>query len=491
MPSKKRRFLFYYVKLKLVKNIKYNFMENNSWRKLESTRTQLNVGENSQIKDVPPIALLEKRERSSKTSELQSVNFNILHNTETRKLLHERTMDLAWIAKREKFGTIFFLDKSARPISWLFREIWKTQFPGQPLPDIRFLAVGRTSVLELLQSGFEDAQEQLPTDFKNAVPTSLMPFDERYGQAIDNIPSKIKEIHHLYAGHLKSEPILVVDDYVSSGTTMMLSLGLLQRAFPHIERINAIHLFHGKESGCIPWLQEQGFSGIMENIDGSVIATRINQVAVEKQRSLFQEDVNRIYRDITKNLTNYRSYLINKIRPVIAQVIRETDFMDHNPRSIYKKILNLIDKITDSTFIFDRQTLLETALRQLHTVEHFEEACSDAISQGSLLYRDYPPLLNERQSVISSESHTDGHDSPIDNAATNTPEYLTGLQLNTLWRLLRLRVPQMPNLFDTIQKLEIYIDTVPDVKILLDRSKKLHKEIKKLGQLGIAEKSIG
>src|SRR3989339_854782 len=446
MPSKKRRFLFYYVKLKLVKNIKYNFMENNSWRKLESTRTQLNVGENSQIKDVPPIALLEKRERSSKTSELQSVNFNILHNTETRKLLYERTMDLAWIAKREKFGTIFFLDKSARPISWLFREIWKTQFPGQPLPDIRFLAVGRTSVLELLQSGFEDAQEQLPTDFKNAVPTSLMPFDERYGQAIDNIPSKIKEIHRLYAGHLKSEPILVVDDYVSSGTTMMLSLGLLQRAFPHIERINAIHLF--------------------------------------------QEDVNRIYRDITKNLTNYRSYLINKIRPVIAQVIRETDFMDHNPRSIYKKILNLIDKITDSTFIFDRQTLLETALRQLHTVEHFEEACSDAISQGSLLYRDYPPLLNERQSVISSESHTDGHDSPIDNAATNTPEYLTGIQLNTLWRLLRLRVPQMPNLFDTIQKLEIYIDTVPDVKILLDRSKKLHKEIKKLGQLGIAEKSI-
>ncbi|MBP7767424.1 hypothetical protein KA068_02800 [Candidatus Saccharibacteria bacterium] len=139
---------------------------------------------------------------------------------------------------------IIFLDKSARPISWLMRELWpetqKVLGKHNPLPSMHFAAIDRErwpSLYEKSEGGIIETQdEEIRNGIRNNKNTSLL-VDEirrKYGgesPRSSGVTSKRIE-------NSKSTAILVVDEVNSSGATLALGRSFFKEAFPEAEVIS-------------------------------------------------------------------------------------------------------------------------------------------------------------------------------------------------------------------------------------------------------------
>jgi len=166
----------------------------------------------------------------------------------------------------DKDSTIIWLDKSARPVSWFYRDFYDLllpqENPGQKLeqPHHSFLNIDRETwqnILGLLTDGVGITWNRLPEG------------------RIDDI----RKIFQFWPQIQKSN-IFVVDEVKNSGTTLEISTGMIQRAFPEANVRGLYWMNNGykidKRSGQtmnaeVPlWYSDREITGrLVANIDSS------------------------------------------------------------------------------------------------------------------------------------------------------------------------------------------------------------------------------
>lgn len=116
------------------------------------------------------------------------------------KLFMEKFSNLA--KNKNLPNTIFFLDKRARPLAYMFRKLYPYFCPQDEMPAIRFINIGRNS-----DEGVNTKERPF-----NGDPAIIR---KEYGKYIDSNGS-----------------ILVVDEYSSTGKTLENASKMISQAFP-------------------------------------------------------------------------------------------------------------------------------------------------------------------------------------------------------------------------------------------------------------------
>lgn len=97
--------------------------------------------------------------------------------------------------------TIFFLDRSARPVAYIFRKLFSVYYPKISSPAIRFINIGQNGIAPI-----------------------------SYEMSFNGPASIIKDI---YGGHIDSRAtILIIDEWSQTGVTIKKAEKLLSDAFP-------------------------------------------------------------------------------------------------------------------------------------------------------------------------------------------------------------------------------------------------------------------
>jgi hypothetical protein len=93
--------------------------------------------------------------------------YDILSNPIQREIIKRRTLDLVNAAENKDM--VIFLDKSARPLSHLFRHVYPTVFPDKRLPKIRYVNMGTEKGMNLRLDQIPEitSVENLKTIFGN------------------------------------------------------------------------------------------------------------------------------------------------------------------------------------------------------------------------------------------------------------------------------------------------------------------------------------
>lgn len=148
----------------------------------------------------------------------------------TDKLIHSMTdgIDFRTPGKEvvhEKPSVVIFFDKSARPVSWLTRELWDmlAPEPGSDIipkqPDFKFLNIDRKRLCKQLD------------------PNDCGKFDASYATeaqiiGLRSIFNPDNDGSYDAPNTLDNQTIMLVDEMLASGATMEMATALLRRAFP-------------------------------------------------------------------------------------------------------------------------------------------------------------------------------------------------------------------------------------------------------------------
>jgi hypothetical protein len=148
----------------------------------------------------------------------------------TDKLIHNMTHGIDFRTPEhtivhEKPTVVVFFDKSARPVSWLTRELWDTlapepgsdEIPEQP--DFKFLNIDRNRLRKKLD------------------PNGCGKFDASYitEDQIIGLRSIFNVSHdgsYDTPNALDNQKIMLVDEMLASGATMEIATSIIRRAFP-------------------------------------------------------------------------------------------------------------------------------------------------------------------------------------------------------------------------------------------------------------------
>lgn len=147
----------------------------------------------------------------------------------TDKLIHKMTHGETFTHEGEHVHEVptkvVFLDKSARPLAWLVRDLWDTLAPEPgsgdipPKPDFKFLNIDRNQWKDQLDpnnAGIFDAR--LLTDEQITGLRSLYNKDHDGSFDAEN--------------EMDDQVIMVVDEVRASGVTLEIAQAILHRAFP-------------------------------------------------------------------------------------------------------------------------------------------------------------------------------------------------------------------------------------------------------------------
>ena len=187
-------------------------------------------------------------------------------------------------------SVVVFLDKSARPLSHLVRELWPTlakdpetgEIP--PMPRFNFLNIDREKWVNMIDPhgiGIMDIDHLDPSIVRSLRSIFLTPKGKKEvvangsTEAVDDIPTI-----------LDNESVLVVDETYSTGRTLKIASDMLERAFPEAH-ISTTH-----------WMRES-----FTNKNG----LRLNAVPVwYKENSLWGRGVGDRYADFTRGVESQK-----------------------------------------------------------------------------------------------------------------------------------------------------------------------------------------
>ncbi|HCC83611.1 TPA: hypothetical protein DEP96_02060 [Candidatus Uhrbacteria bacterium] len=210
---------------------------------------------------------------------------------EAQELVRGRVEQLINQVVDQNIGVIIFLDKSARPLSWLFRDLWQRQVPNQPLPIIRYLNIGRgADEQSSARGGFAVPSTSV---MMNREPAKLRQLETKVKTAaegaglldVDDLPSEWQatiseqteslEILNQRLGHdiFDREKVLVVDDLTDTGQSLLTAMSAIKSAFPQTAKVlgRGIFSFHEikqlgfqDDTDLLPWLHSEGWTGVHE-----------------------------------------------------------------------------------------------------------------------------------------------------------------------------------------------------------------------------------
>lgn len=186
------------------------------------------------------------------------VTFEIIRNPEFRQVLRDRLESLKQFVEEHHPNTLVFLDKSARPLSWLLRELWKQSPQQQAHPEIRFVNIGTSSSF-----------------FKS-------PNEKEMPQHLEEIASRFRQT---FGTTFSNQDLIIIDDVKSTGRSLRLAQQSFLTAFPDARSVRSAALFQEQEVTEMPWMRVEGANDVLE-FDDAVFASALSQENVQKK---FQE----------------------------------------------------------------------------------------------------------------------------------------------------------------------------------------------------------
>jgi len=178
--------------------------------------------------EIPKYQILHERRRIDNSFQsLEEVEMQYVQLTD--RLINIMTNGREVIADGEYKtvvpSKVVFLDKSARPVAWLTRELWDTlapEKPGDPIPkkpDFKFLNIDRNQwkdILDPLKTGHYDVSR----------------LGEEEIEGLRSIFGKNHDGSFDAPNELDDQTIMIVDEVRASGATLNIATDMLKRAFP-------------------------------------------------------------------------------------------------------------------------------------------------------------------------------------------------------------------------------------------------------------------
>jgi hypothetical protein len=137
-------------------------------------------------------------------------------------------------ASAEKPDTVIWLDKSARPVSWLVDALWEqVAQPDAEKPDYEFLNIDRRVWFQLQGYNDEIIDQLKPADFDiDKVPQDQIDAIRAYFTQGDLDEDSWREQVWSLPTKLDNQNVLIVDEVSSTGSTISIAVQLLKRAIP-------------------------------------------------------------------------------------------------------------------------------------------------------------------------------------------------------------------------------------------------------------------
>lgn len=149
-----------------------------------------------------------------------------------------RTEDLIGEILQKDIDTVVFLDKSARPLSWMVREFWDIFAPGKPMPEMKFVNIDAAQWANMPSDGARPTEEDMAEvvvtqDEIQKLRTIFTPKEAVWHEGDE---STLGLADHTY---LDGRRVLVVDEIKTTGSTLKFASQVMQQAFPEATDIQA------------------------------------------------------------------------------------------------------------------------------------------------------------------------------------------------------------------------------------------------------------
>ncbi|MFH1711803.1 MAG: hypothetical protein ABH846_01025 [Patescibacteria group bacterium] len=267
---------------------------------------------------------LRKIGEELKRRETRQSGFEILKNPDFRETLKDRLIRLVDYIEDQNIETVVFLDKSARPLAWLLTEYMRNLSGDHPRPEIKFINVGKVTeetarkyernedvgTVESLFLDYEyDIRDKRSDEYYDAPkPSTDKERKEQYDfmhlkkdrsklkreqktvdnnlDALDTLASAVADTFP--AKDFSGKNVLIIDEYQGVGASQEVTMDVLDQAFPNINQLESIPLFDRFEPGytneTIPWMRQEGMSGVIEESDEALLAKKFTKADAEKIR---------------------------------------------------------------------------------------------------------------------------------------------------------------------------------------------------------------
>ncbi|MCX6714713.1 MAG: hypothetical protein NTX72_02780 [Candidatus Uhrbacteria bacterium] len=287
--------------------------------------------------------------------------YDILANPETRERLKERMFRFVKAVHDRHIDSLVFLDKSARPVSWMFHDLWKGMYGAEMRPDMKCVNIGTSSqiqkgVSELLQTLYWGSPERGTAQSTDGLVKEFIKASETNETWLttDQIPRiwQISMLDHLeiaeelksiFKNGFKDKTVLMVDEMGATGKSQLAALGFFSLAFPEAKQIEAMSLFYSREfhedasskagtdKQFVPWLKELGMAGVLELPDESLLSGTINQALIDRVLPALRKDVER-----NKAYLKEKTWEDDEMEDVLQRDLQNVDLYEHPEKMIQR-----------------------------------------------------------------------------------------------------------------------------------------------------------
>ena len=223
---------------------------------------------------------------------------------------------------------MFFLDKGARPIAWLIRDVWKKRYASTPIPEMRFADIGHR----------DEAHHDTETPLYQSTPSSeeQVQFEKTFGAK-------------RYSG-----TVYVIDDKTDTGSSIARAKAMILAANPEAT-VKSKYIFHKYSFSRMPWSIHRGSTGVIEV--GDITTRRITQQRLDEVRKklwdLFDERSERSLLDAFEYYCRpaypaLQAHFTDKILPII-KLIEDNGGLTSESQTVLQTIKNFeLPKLPDS-----------------------------------------------------------------------------------------------------------------------------------------------
>jgi hypothetical protein len=155
-----------------------------------------------------------------------------------RTIYIQRTSELIERILKEDCDTVIYLDKSARPVSLMVREMWDIFAPDKPKPDTKFANVDAHHWLNDSEARPETHEAHAMVIPQSVIQELQNAFKNEFYQKDENGNVLLNDSNQPIG-----KKVLIVDEISVTGSTLVLAKKMFEAAFPEVE-------FETK-----PWLQ--------------------------------------------------------------------------------------------------------------------------------------------------------------------------------------------------------------------------------------------
>lgn len=222
---------------------------------------------------------MEKFSKIESIPEQESTEWKFLQNPAERIMIEFGIIELIQKVKDERFDILIFLDKSARPLSWIFQKSWKLIYPDQKSPEIKFVNP----------------------------PKKMMDSPKTIAEKEQQLKIK-KEFEDIFGKHLQGK-ILLVDEKSSSGGSYHAVRALIQ----HIPQYRDVRLEQFDIMQIWPmWKSKSDKLTGVRDVEGSFLsAPALTQESKNLREELtkLSERIGRHFSEVNKVLHTQKEWL--------------------------------------------------------------------------------------------------------------------------------------------------------------------------------------